>query len=64
MTTYHVWLTGQEEPETVRADEVYVGHGLLFYDLNLDGSRTVRRYLEADNWRKWAVVHDDTDHRI
>ena len=62
MTTYHVWLTGQQEPEIVRADEVREVEGALyFWD---EATNVYQRHQRLDGWRKWAVVHDDADHII
>lgn len=63
MTTYHVWLTGQDQPEVVRAEEVFAGFDeLLFFDRNPDGSAAVRRSLTPNQWTKWSIVHDEADH--
>lgn len=63
MTTYHVWLVDQVEPETIQADGVIEGRedGLVFLDHNLDGPAIVRRSLKPAEWRQWAVVHDEAD---
>lgn len=66
MTTYHVWLVDQLEPEIVRAGGVYEYQGeLSFYDMALpDGTlipMTLRRTFVPKEWRQWAVVHDEAD---
>jgi hypothetical protein len=69
MTTYHVWLTGQEMPETVRAYGVEERDGHLYFSLGavitasgeaFDGNMI--RHFQPHQWQRWSVVHDETDH--
>ena len=69
MTTYHVWLTGQQGPETIQADTVHEHEGcLLFVEWSDNPANpagvAVRRALQATEWQRWAVAHDDADHII
>ena len=70
MTTYHVWLPGQDEPEVVESDDVGIVEGQLWFWTNHlptvswpRAERIVRR-LRPNEWHRWAVVHDDADHII
>lgn len=58
MTTYHVWLTGQEQPEVVRADHVVsTEEGQLVF-VNLRDGVLVAAWpiLQRSEWYAWAVV--------
>ena len=63
MTTYHVWLTGQHEPDTVEAQHVFADErGLVFYDWDSKRCPVVRHFLKPHEWHRWAVVHDEAEH--
>jgi hypothetical protein len=66
MITFHVWLTGQNEPQIVRADMVrpVEGGALVFLDRQEGGAYVVRLMLAASAWQRWEVVHDESDHSI
>jgi hypothetical protein len=63
MTTYHVWLTGQEEPEVVVADDMMESEGLLYFanrTLAWDAGELVRIF-DVNEWTRWAIVHDEAE---
>lgn len=71
MTTYHVWLTGHNQPEVIEADDVFEADGRLAFvsfaqSIPLEGmgqwSMRAVRTLEASEWQRWSVVHDEADH--
>lgn len=63
MTTYHVWLKGQDHPEVVQADhdETYDGNLILMNWTDdrkvFSGAVLVRRF-PADEWQRWAIVDE------
>jgi hypothetical protein len=61
MTTYHVWLTGRDEPEVVRADFVRDYEGtLLFFDQGVElFNNPLNRTFQPSEWTRWAIVHDE-----
>lgn len=68
MTVYHVWLTGYDEPEVVRAYGVQEKDGNLYFSLGAYITATgealdvnMIRHLHPNQWHKWAVVQDDAD---
>lgn len=58
MTVYHVWLTGHDEPEVVRAYGVQEINGAVSFH---DERGFLVRGLHREEWHKWAVVQDDAD---
>lgn len=62
MTTYHVWLVDQVEPEVVRAEAVgEYGGALWFHDQPEFNRIAIVRHFEPAQWHRWAVVHDEAD---
>lgn len=63
MTTFHVWLTGQDTPEVVRAHVVGACDGVLrFFDVLPSHTLAEVRTIQPEDWHKWAVVADEADH--
>ena len=62
MTLYKVWLTGQSEPEVVRADTVREADGLLvFANVHTKQDDVFIRAFQRPTWHRWCVVQDDAD---